>query len=442
MKIRFYLYPSKFDYLMNMNERNDTTKMKAGDRPRMTWQKTGQRHRTVHKAFALFTIALVITIPTMSVTGETQQNQGKTIKYYEYKNDLFTYRAEILSSNTSTITLRETYYNSTANIKVSFTNTYSLNDRKCLNPASDNYLWIWITPADLTKDSIQASDKTLTITETTPTYYILTYHDAAGNQGSLYYNRNTLILEKTIDHVQDKCLSTQLISTGLTTDEGTNTQNPVQAGQVSSPSPDIHTLGTTTYYPPYYSAYGDKYSYSEGPCNARASWSASYTTGAQYNYCWVDSSGFLSRGIAQSWAWVTGPSGGKFSCTKSGAYQIKMQVNLYGATYMFIINAGWAGTGYAAGKNILYGYLYDYDTGYIAGTTTNTLFDGSAVPTNYRVWNNVPVTLTYNVNLFSGHRYYFKTLIYGEFRAGSIGIGGAHSETGLTATLQNVKTII
>ncbi|MFH1100741.1 MAG: hypothetical protein V1726_01730 [Methanobacteriota archaeon] len=317
-----------------------------------------------------------------------------------------------------------------------------------LDPNPDNYyLWIWINEADLNSGFIHAGNKTLTLIDTTPDFYVLAYFDPSGSEGTLYYSINSNILQMTYDTIiidgESIYSSTVLIATG-TGESNVPAQNQECYIKQYITNPAGQPLRGTTYQPPYYSKGGDKYSRAEWKCTASASWDANHITGRQYNYVEIDSGPHkpglppLGRGIAQAWAWVRGPNGGSFSCSQSGTYRIEMSVRLNGATQVSIVNAAWMGSGYASGKNILTGYLYDSGTGYLAGSLERTLFSGSAVPSNWRTWNNEMTTISFNVNLYSGHSYYFKTQLYAEFRAGHVLFGAGYALTGLEAKLLSV----
>jgi hypothetical protein len=402
--------------------------------------------------FLLCIITISILLLTNSVTGaifvNKQIEQDSAIKYFEYKNDFLKYKAKIIELTKTKITLQETYFYSDGEEFNSFITSYDINSRKSLNQDSNEYyLWIWIDLNDLTDGVVHAADKTLTLVETTPEYYIFTYSDQSGCKGELYYDRSSLILQQTNDIVfyngEWTHSKTEFVSSGYEKYEIKTLDISLRYHEDNIIPPGSPTL--STYYPPYYSKGGDKYSKAEWKCTASASWDASYITGRHYNYGEVNSGfhipgpGAWGRGITQSWAWVKGPSGGKFSCSQSGTYKIDMSVRLNGASQVSIVNAGWLGSGSASGKNHLTGYLYDYDTGYTAGSLKKVLWEGSAVPSNFRTWNNEMTTISFNVYLYTGHKYYFKTLLYDEFRAGHILFGAGYALTGLEAKLLSVK---
>lgn len=412
---------------------------------------------------AVFMLLAISLASASTYTGsENRSNISKkddaspvVIKYFEYENDFLKYRAEIIEVTDTTITLRETYYYPSGEELNSYMVSYDINNRKRLNQNSENYyVWIWINEEDLVKDTVYAADKTLTLTETMPDFYVFTYISPEA-RGTWYYNKNSLILEKTTDVIvldgKSVSLNTVLTDLGSYMDhdevskqtEQTEYNITINDGLVHQ----TNFLGTT-YSPPYYSKGGDDYSKAEWKCRASASWDANHATGRQYNYGAVDSGphvpgwGLWGRGIAQSWAWVKGPSGGKFSCAQSGTYKVEMSARLNGASQISIVDAFILGSGSASGKNVLTGYLYDWDTGYTAGSLTKTLWEGTAstlVPTLFRTWGNEMTTISFNVNLYSGHQYYFKTQLYAEFRAGHVGLGAGLAETGLEAKLLSVE---
>ena len=400
----------------------------------------------------LYIITLSSLLIPINVVGDFNQNipnqQYSTVNYFEYKNNFFDYRAEIIEINDTTITLLENYYYPSGDELNSYITSYVLNSRKLLNQNSkDYYLWIWIDLNDIADGIVHAADKILNLVETTPDYYIFTYVDESGIEGTLYYGRNSLLLEQTNDFVlingEQRFSSTVFVSSGFEEQEIISSEEKTNSFLDDNEPHSAPVL--TTYSPPYSSSGGDKYSKAEYKCEATASWDASYITGRQYNYGKVNSGpqvpgfGAWGRGIAQSWAWVYGPSGGKFICISSGTYKIEMSVKLNGASQVSIVNAGWLGTGSASGKNVLTGYLYDYQTGYIAGSLTKTLWEGSAVPSNFRTWNNEMTTISFNSPLYIGHFYYFKTQLYAEFRAGHALLGAGFALTGLEAKLLSVK---
>lgn len=427
----------------------NVTKWSGGKKMRKINNK--KNFKAVVILLSIVTIStLLIPINAVGVLCQNISNQQySTIKYFEYKNNFFNYRAEIIGLTDTTITLRENYYYPAEDKFNSYIASYDVNSRKMLNQNSNEYyLWIWIDLNDLADGIVHAADKNLTLVETTPDYYILTYNDQSGIEGTLYYERSSLILEQTNDIViinGERTYSTTIFaSSGFeqyetkTPEEDTNS---FLDGTIPLGAPIL-----ASYYPPYYSSGGDKYSTAEYKCTASASWDASYITGRHYNYGTVNSGpqvpgpGAWGRGIAQSWAWVRGPNIGKFICVSSGTYKIEMSIKLNGASQVSIVMAGWSGTGSASGKNVLTGYLYDYQTGYTAGSLTKTLWEGSAVPSNFRTWTNEMTTISFNAVLYSGHFYYFKTLLYAEFRAGHFLFGAGFALTGLEAKLLSVKT--
>ena len=266
------------------------------------------------------------------------------------------------------------------------------------------YLWIWINKEDLSKPFIYAADKKLSLVETTPDYYVFSYSDESG-KGVFYYSRNSLTLVEAQDMIlingEQVSISTMLIdpnekrvfdedNTISYIDHDTNDDNGYIAG---SQSGSLENTNTGFYPPPYFAHGGYKYAKAEFSCTANANWNANCYLGLHYNYGEVNSNmGVwpnlpIGRGITQSWAWVKGPYGGNFTCTASGNYKVKMTFQLDGASQVSMVDAGWAGSGAASGKNILKCYLYDYETSYIAGSKIKTLFDVSVTPTMFKVWD-------------------------------------------------------
>jgi hypothetical protein len=396
----------------------------------------------------IITLFLVTTVPIkISATNSFDKTPGQ---YFKYENDFFTYNATILEEKHNIFTLQETYYYPDGDICTSYITNYDRYTRKIISPNFGEYfLWIWINEDDLLKPVIQCGDKSLTLIETTSNYYIFTYSESSGSYGTLYYDKDSLMLSRADDVITtnevEKYSSITLSDTGYEQLNSENIQNNV-LNDLDDSNDGFYTLSTTTYSPPYYGSGGHKYHNSEFRCIATASWFSSIFS-IHYNYGEVDSGPHipglfpLGRGIAQSWAWVIGPGGGMYTCSQSGTYKVEMDFTLDGASQVSIVNAGWMGSGSASGKNTLTVDIRDYDTGYLAGSKTVTLFEESAMPTMFKTWNNKHKTISLNVNFYSGHSYDFLTELYAEFRAGHVWLGAGFALTGLEAQLTEVRII-
>ncbi len=408
-----------------------------------------KRRINIQILVSMFIITLFLVNTVSMKISATNSFDKKPGQYFKYENDFFTYNATILEEKNDILTLQETYYYPDGDICTSYIANYDKYTRKIISPNFGEYfLWLWINEDDLLKSIINVGDKSLTLIDTTSNYYTFTYSEPSGSYGTLYYDKDSLMLSHADDIVTtndvEKCSSITLSDTGYQRLNSENIQSNV-VKDLDDSNDGFYTL-STTYSPPYYSNWGDEYHNSEFKCTSTASWSSDIF-GKHYNYGEVNSGSHipgslpLGRGIAQSWAWVIGPGSGMYTCSQSGTYKVEMDFTLDGASQVSIVNAGWMGSGSASGKNTLTVDIRDYDTGYLAGSNTVTLFEGSAVPTMFKTWNNEHKTIRLNVNFYSGHSYDFKTELYAEFRAGHVLLGAGYALTGLEARLTEVRII-
>ena len=418
-----------------------------------------------------------------SIEGMTDNAQSfilnRNVTYYEYENENFDYRVEIVETTNTTITLHESYYVDNE-VFCSFVKEFDANTRKMLGTSQEDfYAWLWINEEDLSDGIVQAGNKNLTLIETTPEYYVLHYYESSGAEGALYYNASSLILEQTYDTLvidgDEFQSSTVLVGSGTISESdisvvseevdvieqdnnpNSNNQEILNNPSLSAQGEEVYIqdysngpgpLGSYLFNPPYKNGGGyDDHRGEFGCCVHDASWSAIYYIGRMYNYGEVvagTSCGLFmppwGRGIAESSAWITGPGiFGKFNVGTSDNYKIEMRFRLYGAAETSAVWALWLGSGYAESKIVLTCYLYEYDTSYIAGSKTEELYRASSSPAFVKSWDNEWITVSFNAHLYKDKSYYFKAKLYTEHKAGFILFGGATALSGLEAQLAYVS---
>ena len=194
-------------------------------------------------------------------------------------------------------------------------------------------------------------------------------------------------------------------------------------------SSNILTSKLQYFHLPYNCSGGDKDYYGEGLRSYyNAYWAARHKTGYLFTSGEARAEGILCSAYAQASAWIIGPKEGKFKPETSGKHYLVMIFLLNGEARKTSTNGG-----DAMSHIKISGYLYNFDTNELIGSSTRTLYSGIR---SFKSWMFRLFLIAFPVNISSSNYYYFKSQIYAENSAEGKLIGGsADSSSSLTARL-------
>lgn len=396
----------------------------------------------------LITLILIGSISVLVAPLSGGPNRMEQYKYYEYESSHFQFRSEIVEHSgvtAASVTVNEIY--TQGDIEIQNTNIYDLNTRQIIYPEwRDYYAWTWINEDDTYGGTVYAADKELYLFDTTPDFYVFNYSEASGSNGLVYYDIDTLMLVKTEDNIvieNDTIENNLMFSTeGYDYTIGGHFEDPVNISQSVNMTQEelishYEHSSSQIFFPPYYTASGDKYTWKQFISQVGADWEA-YASGYIWGYGETFAGPIIGRAIAQSWSWIRGPGGiGRFSPNSNGNYKITLNFIIDGVAETSISLPSWLGSGRAHGDIDLTGILYEYGTGYIVKEKTKVLYEARAPPIlwNYQSWDEEVHQISFNGNLYSNKWYFFEGELYQEHRAGALFFAVAGTESSMEAFL-------
>lgn len=415
--------------------------------------------RLLKKGLAIFVCIAMVSTAYMITSGNVKAASNRMDwmevgNYFDYtttinytrpkvKTEMFDYEAEIVEVTETTIRFTETYVEGDTTLK--FSTSYDIDTRRECH-LHDYYSWMWINEDDIANGTVYLADKIATVENITPEYYILSIPESSRNKSTLYYSRSDFRLVNTADYricddLEANATATR-VATGYRTSEQTkqslNDEGFVTG--VSNPNPS----GSPTYYfyPPYYSGgryYGGWGHYSHY-WSAYSSWSA--VEGKEQNYAVARGGpGGYGKANAYAHAELRGPKSGTFSVSKSGVYKIYKDYYLDGFVETLSTYFGWLGGGSSSGYIISKLRVFDVDTGYLVQGVwvehwDHSLSGGLCFGCT---WDHRWYQVSAHGHFYTGHTYYFKTILYTEHNAVGVGIGHGQSWSDLIETINYVK---